>query len=281
MLIAQPQSIYVPTLIQDTSWSASDASDWVDSPNFTLGCIDEDLPWSPTIRSSTPKKRVELTPNVTPSFKPPKKLKFDASSAVVHEIDGWQLSKVMDLTGCKAECARNVHSLSEYDVLMAHSSFQSKSMQQQREWIHEYFTTHCPFADDGAQDVKNISYVISGKPVCKPIWQATLSLTTTRLYSLRKTFQEGRSPEDKSSRKLSGKSMAAIAWMSVYFDRVGDKRPDKNGIYLPTCLTETMIYSMMVKDLSEDTICFSQFNKLFRSHFSHVTIPKVTMSDVV
>ena len=85
---------------------------------------------------------------MTPSLKPPKKLKFDSSSAVVHEIDGWQ---VMDLTGSKAEL--NVHSLSEYDVLMA----KSKSMQQQCEWIYEYFTTHCPFA---AQGVKNIPYVI-------------------------------------------------------------------------------------------------------------------------
>lgn len=69
--------------------------------------------------------------------------------------------------------------------------------------------------------------------------------------------------------------MVAIAWMSSYFERVGDKRPDKNGIYLPTCLTETMIYSLMVKGLSNDTICFSQFNKLFRNQFSYVTIPKV------
>ena len=109
------------------------------------------------------------------------------------------------------------------------------------------------------------------------MWQASLSLSTTRLYSLRKAFSDGQSPENKVSRKLSGKSMAAIVWMSSYFERVGDKRPDKDGIYLPTCLTETMMYSLMVKDLSDDTVCFSQFNKIFRIHFSYVTIPKVTI----
>lgn len=261
--------------MQDASWSASDASDWVDSPKLTLDCFNEDTLSNSMICSSTPIKTYELTPHLPTSPKPPKKLKFDPSSAVVHETDGWQLSKVMELSGCKAECAKEVHGLSEYDILMAHSSFQSKSLQQQREWIHEYFATHCPNTVDGVQDVKNISFIICGKPVCKPLWQASLSLSTTRLYSLRKSFQEGRSPEAKNSRKISSKSMVAIAWMSSYFERVGDKRPDKNGIYLPTCLTETMIYSLMVKDLSNDTICFSQFNKLFRNQFSYVTIPKV------
>lgn len=105
----------------------------------------------------------------------PKKLKFDPSSAVVHETDGWQLSKVMELSGCKAECAKEVHGLSEYDILMAHSSFQSKSLQQQREWIHEYFATHCPNTVDGVQDVKNISFIIMWE-TCVQTSMASLSV---------------------------------------------------------------------------------------------------------
>lgn len=59
--------------------------------------------------------------------------------------------------------------------------------------------------------------------------------------------------------------------------RIGDKRPDKDGIYLPTCLTEYAIYSRMKEELSgNDIVCFSQFNKIFRSHFPNVTIPKVS-----
>ncbi len=34
--------------------------------------------------------------------------------------------------------------------------------------------------------------------------------------------------------------------MEDYFERVGDKRPDKDGIFLPTCLTETKIFEIMV-----------------------------------
>ena len=37
--------------------------------------------------------------------------------------------------------------------------------------------------------------------------------------------------------------------MRSYFEHVGDKRPDKDGIYLPTCLTEKAIFSVMVEEL--------------------------------
>lgn len=73
------------------------------------------------------------------------------------------------------------------------------------------------------------------------------------------------------------KSQKAIAWMESYFDRVGDKRPDKHGIYLPTCLTEKAIYGNMVDELGEEAVCFSQFNRIFRVNFPTVTIPKVIL----
>ncbi len=167
------------------SWSASDGSDWVNYPSLCLDIADEYIPiFSPSkLCSSTPLKAYEqVTPHLPPSPKPPKKLKFDPSSAVVHENEGWQLSKVMELRGCSASCAREVHRLSEYDVLMAHSSFQSKCLNQQCEWIHEYFSSHCPNLADGAKDLKNITYIICGKTVCKTMWQASLSLPDYTVY---------------------------------------------------------------------------------------------------
>ena len=69
--------------------------------------------------------------------------------------------------------------------------------------------------------------------------------------------------------------------MTSFFDRIGDKRPDKDGIYLPTCLTEKAIYDRMIEELCkgdrEKAVCFSQFNKLFRTEFPNVTIPKVSI----
>ena len=75
--------------------------------------------------------------------------------------------------------------------------------------------------------------------------------------------------------------MEAVAWMENYFDRIGDKRPDKDGIYLPTCLTKRKIFEIMTEELyqgnEEKAICFSQFNKLFKTDFRRVTIPKVSV----
>ena len=70
-------------------------------------------------------------------------------------------------------------------------------------------------------------------------------------------------PAPKRSRPLAVKSQQAIARMKSYFDYLGDKRQDKDGIYLPTCLTEKAIYDKMVEELQERVVCYSQFNKTF------------------
>ncbi len=66
--------------------------------------------------------------------------------------------------------------------------------------------------------------------------------------------------------------------MEQYFERVGDKRPDEDGIYLPTCLTEKKLYELMFEQLgTEQSISASQFNKIFKNDFKNVTIPKVSV----
>ena len=85
----------------------------------------------------------------------------------------------------------------------------------------------------------------------------------------------------KLIKQKAAKSMGSIEWMRSYFNRIGDKRPDKDGIYLPTCLTRQIIYNMMLDEISDsdestEVIYFSQFNKLFTDHFPNVSIPKVS-----
>ena len=178
-------------------------------------------------------------------------------------------------------CARRIHNLTEYDILLEHSGFWSKSYPLQRQWILDYFRNHCPNIKHGEKDLQNMQYLLSGRSVCQPLWLAALSISTSRFYSVRNDFLKGivTVSIEKRSRVLASKSLAAIAWMKSYFDRVGDKRPDKEGVYLPTCLTEFMIYNTMLEELHFEQdpkpICFSQFNKLFHSHFPNVSIPKV------
>ena len=209
---------------------------------------------------------------------PKQKAKFDPSSSVTSE-EGWQLSSVMELQGCQPHCVTQVHGLSEYDVLIAHSTITTKSPSDKCAWMLEYFSTNCPHTPEGAKDPKNMQFILCGRSVCQAVWQAVLSISNSRFYQIRKDFLAGKRAERSVRiRALAPKSMAAVAWMRSYFNRVGDKRPDKDGIYLPSSLSERVIYQLMAEDASmrEGCVCFSQFNKLFRTHFPNVTIPKVS-----
>ena len=80
--------------------------------------------------------------------------------------------------------------------------------------------------------------------------------------------------------------MLAIALMTQYFTRIGDKRPDKDGIYLPICLTEKKIYEIMcdemrLADANCQCISYSNFCQLYTNEFKNVTIPKVSFAILV
>ena len=156
----------------------------------------------------------------------------------------------METNGCQEHCATSVHDLSEYDTLLAHSNFVSMTIAEQRLWIYNYFSSHCPNDEVGTKNPTGITIFLCGRVVCQSLWLAALGISSSRFYDLRKQFLESMGPPTpKKARSLSSKSLAAISWMTTYFDKIGDKRPDKDGIYLPTCLTEFAIYSRMVEDL--------------------------------
>ena len=198
-------------------------------------------------------------------------------------LSPWKLSDILEIHGCAPNCATSVHELTAYDILRCHSYFDNKPHHEQNEWILQYFATHCPCNINGENDVKNNTYILQGKTVCIKVWLEVLSISSSRFYCLRHDFKEYGDTSNaviKMQRKLSSKTMEAVAWMNSYFRLVGDKRPDKaDAIYLPTCLTEKRIYDILVDKLyhgdNSKAICFSQFNKVFRNQFKNVSIPKV------
>ena len=147
----------------------------------------------------------------------------------------WSLFDVMETHGCEENCVRCLHGLNECDVLSAHSSFQTKTPVEQRKCLFDYMTTHCPNGEFGLKEPKKVTYLLCGKSVCLPVWLAVLSISSSRFYEIRKEFTKGiAEPAPKKPRTLAVKSQQAIAWMNSYFERIGDKWPDKEGIYLPT-----------------------------------------------
>lgn len=126
----------------------------------------------------------------------------------------------MEINGCEECCASAIHGMTEYDILNAHSMFISMSIADQRRWVHEYFSNHCLIDDTGASDLSRLKFILCGKDVCQPLWLATLAMSTSRFYDLRKLFMESTGPpERKKPRSLSAKTVAAISWMTSYFDR--------------------------------------------------------------
>jgi hypothetical protein len=66
----------------------------------------------------------------------------------------WSLFKVMELSGCAPNCTTSVHGLTEYDILRAHSMFVSLSNVEQRHWVYDYFSNHCPNDESGTGEDK-------------------------------------------------------------------------------------------------------------------------------
>ena len=106
--------------------------------------------------------------------------------------DKWQLFSVLKLNGCAESCATDVHGLSEFDILQAHARFCSKSSNHdKRQWLFDYCATHCPLNNFGEKDPSKMSFVISGREVCQSLWLATLSVSSSRFYEIRKEFMNG------------------------------------------------------------------------------------------
>lgn len=292
--------------LESCEWSEDDTQGHRRTPTAVVDLIPE-CDWSESTESEvsigkgpaagatsshcTPGKRLALRDvhdggvRRSPRAPKPKRRRIDFAYSTQCEAhfdkERWQLSAVMEMNGCATRCTTRVHGLTEYDVLVAHSTFWSKSYNHQQQWILDYFQNNCPNNDQGEKDPKNMQYLLCGRTVCQPVWIAAMSISSSRYYAIKSSFMDGNATVDteKRPRSLAPKSLAAMAWMTSYFERVGDKRPDKDGIYLPTCLTEIAIYNTMVEELysgnSSEGICFSQFNKVFRTQFPNVTIPKV------
>ena len=102
-------------------------------------------------QSKTPGR--EIDPNVyigirrSPRFIRYQKTSLDSFSSSLTE-EKWQVFSVVELNGCAKSYATDVHGLSEYDVLQAHSRFCSKSSHQEKQrWLFDYFATHCPLTN--------------------------------------------------------------------------------------------------------------------------------------
>ena len=184
-------------------------------------------------------------------------------------IDHYRM--VMECSGCQENCGSKVHHLSEMDIVIPNQRFQNMTCNNQRQWLIDYL--HSNTSKESNQTI----FLISGKVVCQPVWLATLGISRSRFYEIRKAYLHGAMNMDQPAKQVPrrAKTHKAISWMNSYFNQVGDHMPDKLAIHLPSFLTRSLVYERMKEDLGTDTISSSHFHSLWMSDFSHVTIPKV------
>ena len=64
-----------------------------------------------------------------------------------------------------------------------------------------------------------------------------------------------------------------------FFALMGERMPDRATVHLPSCLSKLSVYQRMNAEMKErkktQIISQSQFFQLWKTSFSHVTIPKV------
>lgn len=189
-----------------------------------------DASWTPPLlmaaQHSTPKRQSISSTKLRCSPRMPKinRKYFDCEITRTPNsnftTEKWSLFNVMEMNGCEESCVASVHGLTEYDVLCANNTFSSMNIADQRRWIYEYFSNHCPNNDAGISDPSGLQFILCGKNVCQAVWLATLAISTSRFYDIRKQFIEGEGPpERKKSRSLSAKSVATISWMTSYFNK--------------------------------------------------------------
>ena len=189
-------------------------------------------------------------------------------------------NNVFSLDGCSTKCAKAVHHLSETDIWITHQRFDALGSFQQRQWTLNYLHSNSSLEE------KETIFKVAGKGVCLPVWLATLGLSRTRYYEVRKAFASGVMSFEKILSPTTGrrpKSCRAVAWMQHYFEQVGDQMPNRMAIHLPSFLNTTIIYSRMKEELEErgeEVVCDTQFSRLWKEEFPQVSIPKVTVINV-
>ena len=81
-------------------------------------------------------------------------------------------------------------------------------------------------------------------------------------------------------KKPAQKTTDCIAWLQFFVSCVGQYQPDNKTIHLPSCFTRLSIYQRMCEEnasFDATSVGVSQFYSIFREHFPHVLIPKVSL----
>jgi len=188
-----------------------------------------------------------------------------------------QVSLLLATACCNKRC------LAHFTVVEAEEvkyRFRSKTIAQQNQFLLDSFliTTSVEDSSPGNQ-------CIEGKHICSDAFIRLLGISNKRYKRLFTSFSEGVTSIQRKPvvRNETAKATEAKAWMSQYFNRVGDQMPHIKQIHLPHCLTKRDLYKKMKSELESQGIAESEvispshFYRIWSKSFSHVVIPEVSI----
>ena len=165
------------------------------------------------------------------------------------------------------------------DIHSTEMLFQNKDQAEKRIYILEFLSENSSMGDLGQYQTE---FKVQGRTICRE--------SSLLLHSIKKEwygrhfnrFKEGLVALEHGNtgqKKPSQRSKDCIAWLQFFISCVGQYQPYNRTIHLPSCFTRLSIYNRMCEEnnsFGSPSIGISQFYSIFRDHFSHVLIPKVS-----
>jgi len=170
--------------------------------------------------------------------------------------------------------------LSIEDISSCELHFSNLNQTEKRNYIIDYLSNHskkcdlCEFITE---------FIVKGKSVCREAWLLIHSVNKEWFRRMFNKFKEGAVEVEHGNlgqKKPSQKTTDCIAWLQFFVSCVGQYQPDNKTIHLPSCFTRLSIYQRMCEENSSfnaPSVGISQFYSIFREHFPHVLIPKVSL----
>lgn len=172
---------------------------------------------------------------------------------------------------CSQNCMSN---FTESEMEDSWHFFQSKTVSDQNQFLMSSFQL---MSGDSS-----IQHIVSGKVVCRKAYMQIFKISDKRYKQNFKIFQQNptvKVTRKSVSRKDSMKVSEAKAWMTRYFNRIGDSMPHMDQIHLPHGLTKRDVYYMMKGQLLEQgletVMSLSHFYSIWETSFNKVLIPEV------
>ena len=207
-----------------------------ESSRSSIPCLGSPVSQPLPVSHSTPRRKGAF--ERTPVFSEKRSSQLSSTS---------QMSSTSQLLSSVCCESRFLTSLSLLEVEGCHKNFESRSNIEQQQFIL--------YAISLTASENDQMLILSGKQLCKVAFAKVLGISEKGLRKISKVYLQDATLSQQScqvKKSKSTKHSSALAWMECYFDRIGDKMPHLQQIYLPHFLSRKTVYELMVQDLLDE-----------------------------